>query len=75
MKTTLFDQAKVTLQLLAVAAAYCLLGAALFNVAEGLWRVPAALVMVFFLPVVVSKAMQFYWQLCQPVWRKIAKTA
>ena len=75
MKTALFDQLKVTLQLLVVAIAYSLLGAALLESAEGAWRIPAALVMVFFLPVLVSSAVQFYWQLCRPVWRKLIKVA
>lgn len=71
MKTIALEQLKVVLQLLVVTLAYALLGAALLGNAEGAWRIPAALVMVFFLPVLVSSAVQFYWQLCRPAWRKL----
>jgi hypothetical protein len=73
MKSMMRDQLRVALQLLAVVVAYGCLGVVLLGGAEGMWRIPAALVMAFFLPVLVSSAMQFYWQLCRPVWRKIAK--
>lgn len=75
MKATVFDQVKVTLQLLLVAVAYVLLSYALLSYAEGLWLVPAALVMAFFLPVLVSSVLQFYWRLCLPTVHRIFKMA
>jgi len=75
MKTTVFDQIKVTLQLLLVAVAYFALGFALLGHAEGLWLIPAALVMAFFLPVLISSALQFYWRLCVPTVHKLFKLA
>lgn len=74
MKAILSQQWKSAVQLLLVAVAYMLLGAALFDVAKDAWRIPAALVMVFFLPVLISSVLQFYWQLCRPVWKELIKS-
>lgn len=73
MRATMIDQTKVALQLLVVAVLYSLLSVALLGSAEGAWRIPAMFVLVFFLPVLASSSMQFYWQLCRPVWRKLVR--
>lgn len=75
MKTTVSDPLKALLQLVIVALAYAVLAVVMLGAAEGAWRIPAVFVMVFFLPVLASSCMQFYWQLCRPAWRRLLHSA
>lgn len=75
MKTLHHQQLKSVLQLLLVAMVYSVLGYQLMSVAEGLWRIPASLVVVFFLPVLVSSLVQAYQQLGLPSWHHQAEQA
>lgn len=75
MKTIVLELVRALLQLVIVVLAYGMLAIVVLGTAEGAWRIPAVFVMVFFLPVLASSCMQFYWRLCRPAWRRLLHSA